>query len=71
MLALALFIGGLGLGLAVPILVNVVLAGVPGKDAGTAGRGSCLLGSLTGSCLSDLCSFAWSRQVVACTISGG
>ncbi|GAA0955437.1 MFS transporter [Actinocorallia libanotica] len=37
MLALALFVGGLGLGLAAPILVNVVLAGVPGKDAGAAG----------------------------------
>jgi len=37
MLALALFIGGLGLGLAAPILVNVVLAGVPGRDAGAAG----------------------------------
>ncbi|MFD1535248.1 MFS transporter [Pseudonocardia aurantiaca] len=37
MLALALFIGGLGLGLAAPILVNVVLAGIPGKDAGAAG----------------------------------
>lgn len=36
-LATALFIGGLGLGLAVPILVNVVLAGVPGEDAGAAG----------------------------------
>jgi EmrB/QacA subfamily drug resistance transporter len=37
MLALALFVGGLGLGLAAPILVNVVLAGIPGKDAGAAG----------------------------------
>ncbi|MCW2914037.1 MAG: putative transporter [Actinomycetia bacterium] len=37
MLALALFVGGLGLGLAAPILVNVVLAGVPGQDAGAAG----------------------------------
>ncbi|MET8862854.1 MFS transporter [Nonomuraea sp. NPDC004580] len=37
LLALALFVGGLGLGLAAPILVNVVLAGVPGRDAGTAG----------------------------------
>lgn len=37
MLALALFVGGLGLGLAAPILVNVVLAGVPGEDAGAAG----------------------------------
>jgi MFS family permease len=37
MLALALFVGGLGLGLAAPILVNVVLAGVPGRDAGAAG----------------------------------
>ncbi|WP_345576251.1 MFS transporter [Nonomuraea rosea] len=37
MLAPALFIGGLGLGLAAPILVNVVLAGIPGKDAGAAG----------------------------------
>ncbi|MEU5863295.1 hypothetical protein ABZ815_19150 [Nonomuraea sp. NPDC047529] len=32
-----LIIGGLGLGLAAPILVNVVLAGVPGRDAGAAG----------------------------------
>lgn len=37
MIALSMFIGGLGLGLAAPILVNVVLAGVPGKDAGAAG----------------------------------
>ncbi len=36
-LAAALFVGGLGLGLAAPILVTVVLAGVPGKDAGAAG----------------------------------
>lgn len=36
-LALSLFVGGLGLGLAAPILVNVVLAGVPGRDAGAAG----------------------------------
>ncbi len=36
-LALALFVGGLGLGLAAPILVNIVLAGVPGRDAGAAG----------------------------------
>jgi EmrB/QacA subfamily drug resistance transporter len=36
-LALALFVGGLGLGLAAPILVNVVLAGVPGRNAGAAG----------------------------------
>lgn len=36
-LATMLFISGLGLGLAVPILVNVVLAGVPGRDAGAAG----------------------------------
>ncbi|MBT2209292.1 MFS transporter [Actinomadura sp. NEAU-AAG7] len=36
-LALALLLGGLGLGLAAPILVNVVLAGVPGRDAGAAG----------------------------------
>ncbi|MFG1949370.1 MFS transporter [Nonomuraea sp. NPDC048826] len=36
-LALALFAGGLGLGLAAPILVNVVLAGVPGRNAGAAG----------------------------------
>ena len=33
----ALFLGGLGLGLAAPILVNVVLAGVPGRHAGAAG----------------------------------
>ena len=36
-LAIALFIGGLGLGLVVPILVNVILAGVPGRQAGVAG----------------------------------
>lgn len=36
-LAAALFVGGLGLGLVVPILVSVVLAGVPGRDAGAAG----------------------------------
>lgn len=35
--ATMLFISGLGLGLAVPILVNVVLAGVPGRNAGAAG----------------------------------
>ncbi|MEC7055394.1 MFS transporter [Streptomyces violaceochromogenes] len=37
LLALALFIGGLGLGLAAPLLVNVVLAGVPGRNAGAVG----------------------------------
>ena len=36
-LAAGLFIGGLGLGLVVPILVNVILAGVPGRQAGAAG----------------------------------
>jgi EmrB/QacA subfamily drug resistance transporter len=36
-LALALFISGLGLGLAAPILVNVALAGIPGRNAGAAG----------------------------------
>ena len=36
-LAAALLVGGLGLGLAAPILVDVVLAGVPGRDAGAAG----------------------------------
>jgi EmrB/QacA subfamily drug resistance transporter len=36
-LALALFVGGLGLGLAAPVLVNVVLAGVPARNAGAAG----------------------------------
>ena len=36
-LAGAMFLGGLGLGLAAPILVNVVLAGVPGRRAGAAG----------------------------------
>ncbi|MFD7665035.1 MFS transporter [Streptomyces sp. NPDC059788] len=36
-LALPLFIGGLGLGLTSPSLVNVVLAGVPARDAGAAG----------------------------------
>ncbi|MEU6729837.1 MFS transporter [Nonomuraea wenchangensis] len=37
LLALALLVGGLGLGLAAPVLVNVVLAGVPGRHAGAAG----------------------------------
>jgi len=37
LLALPLFIGELGLGLAAPILINVILAGVPGRDAGAAG----------------------------------
>nr|CAJ89486.1 putative transmembrane efflux protein [Streptomyces ambofaciens ATCC 23877] len=37
LLALGLFIGGLGLGLAAPVLVNVVLAGIPGRNAGAAG----------------------------------
>jgi Na+/melibiose symporter-like transporter len=37
MLALALLVGGLGIGLTAPILINVVLAGVPGRDAGAAG----------------------------------
>ncbi|WP_129841097.1 MFS transporter [Streptomyces sp. RFCAC02] len=32
-----MFLGGLGLGLGAPILVNVVLAGVPGRHAGAAG----------------------------------
>ena len=36
LLALPLFVGGLGIGLAAPLLVNVVLAGVPAKDAGAA-----------------------------------
>lgn len=36
-LAAVMFIGGLGLGLGAPILVNVVLAGVPGRSAGAAG----------------------------------
>lgn len=36
-LALSLFVGGLGLGLAAPILVNVVLAGVSARNAGAAG----------------------------------
>ncbi|THV40865.1 MFS transporter [Glycomyces buryatensis] len=37
LLALPLFIGGLGLGLTSPSLINVILAGVPGRDAGSAG----------------------------------
>ena len=37
MLALGLLLGGLGLGLAAPILVSVVLAGIPGRNAGAAG----------------------------------
>lgn len=36
-MAAAMFLGGLGLGLGAPILVNVVLAGVPGRAAGAAG----------------------------------
>lgn len=36
-LAAGLFLGGLGLGLVVPILVNVILSGVPGRNAGSAG----------------------------------
>lgn len=36
-LAAGLFVGGLGLGLVVPILVNVILAGVPGREAAAAG----------------------------------
>lgn len=36
-LASVMFVGGLGLGLGAPILVNVVLAGVPGRNAGAAG----------------------------------
>lgn len=36
-LAAPLFAGGLGLGLTAPSLVNVVLAGVPARDAGAAG----------------------------------
>ncbi len=36
-LAGAMLLGGLGLGLGAPILVNVVLAGVPGRRAGAAG----------------------------------
>lgn len=37
LLALPLLLGGLGLGLTAPSLVNVILAGVPAKDAGVAG----------------------------------
>lgn len=36
-LASTLLVGGLGLGLAAPVLVSVVLAGVPGRHAGAAG----------------------------------
>jgi EmrB/QacA subfamily drug resistance transporter len=36
-LAMPLLIGGLGLGLTAPSLFNVVLSGVPAKDAGAAG----------------------------------
>ncbi|MFI6596086.1 MFS transporter [Nonomuraea sp. NPDC050536] len=36
-LATPLFVGGLGLGLTAPSLINVILAGVPAKDAGAAG----------------------------------
>lgn len=36
-LAVPLLVGGLGLGLTAPILLNVILSGVPGRDAGSAG----------------------------------
>ncbi|OLF07546.1 MFS transporter [Actinophytocola xinjiangensis] len=36
-LATAMFVGGLGLGLTAPVLVNVVLAAVPAQHAGAAG----------------------------------
>lgn len=36
-LAAVMFLGGLGLGLGSPILINVALAGVPGRHAGAAG----------------------------------
>ncbi|MFC9970949.1 MFS transporter [Spirillospora sp. NPDC127200] len=36
-LAAPLFMGGLGLGFTAPSLINVVLAGVPARDAGAAG----------------------------------
>ncbi|MFL1428454.1 MULTISPECIES: MFS transporter [unclassified Nocardiopsis] len=36
-LAVPLLVGGLGLGLTAPSLINVVLAGVPARDAGAAG----------------------------------
>jgi EmrB/QacA subfamily drug resistance transporter len=36
-LACPLFIGGLGIGLAAPSLINVILAAVPAEDAGSAG----------------------------------
>ncbi|WP_017586118.1 MFS transporter [Nocardiopsis ganjiahuensis] len=36
-LAAPLLVGGLGLGLTAPSLINVVLAGVPARDAGAAG----------------------------------
>lgn len=32
-----MLLGGLGLGLTAPILINVVLAGIPGRTAGAAG----------------------------------
>ncbi|MFI9549994.1 MFS transporter [Nonomuraea endophytica] len=37
LLALPLFVGGLGLGLTAPSLINVILAGVPARAAGSAG----------------------------------
>ncbi|GAB3878163.1 MFS transporter [Kibdelosporangium lantanae] len=37
LVGIPLLVGGLGLGLAAPSLVNVVLAGVPGRQAGSAG----------------------------------
>ncbi len=36
-LAAGMLVGGLGFGLVVPILVNVILAGVPARNAGSAG----------------------------------
>ncbi|MCG5220210.1 MFS transporter [Streptosporangium sp. KLBMP 9127] len=36
-LAAPLFLGGMGLGLTAPSLINVILAGIPAKDAGAAG----------------------------------
>ncbi|WP_030672159.1 MFS transporter [Streptomyces rimosus] len=45
-LALPLFVGGLGLGLTSPSLVNVVLTGVPARDAGAAGGALTTVGQI-------------------------
>ncbi|WP_047690659.1 MFS transporter [Kocuria sp. ZOR0020] len=48
-LAGVMFIGGLGLGLGAPILVSVVLAGVPGRHASAAGGALATVNQIGGS----------------------